>query len=132
MTAPVTTRTLAGAVGLAASAALLVGVTSSEAATRAHTTVTIKAEQTDLSGTVKSKRKACKDGRKVLLVKQKGAKGGDDDEVIASDTTELEDGVGEWSTGNTGIEGRFYAKVKRTPLCKGAVSDTVRAVRNDD
>jgi hypothetical protein len=131
MTAPVSTRTLAAAIGLATSAALLVGVTSTEAATRANTTVTIQAEGTDLSGTVKSKRKACKDGRKVLVVKQKGAKGGDDDKVMFDDTSELQDGVGVWSTGNTGIEGRFYAKVKRTPLCKGAVSDTVRAVRND-
>jgi len=127
-----TTRTLAAALGVATTAALLVGATSTEAATRANTTVTITAEQTDLSGTVKSKRKACKDGRKVLLIKQKGAKGGSDDKVISSDTAELQNGVGVWSTGNTGIEGRFYAKVKRTAQCKGAVSPTVRAVRDDD
>ena len=126
------TRTLAVGLGLATTAAVLVGTPSSQAMDRATTTVTIQAEGTDLSGTVLSKRRACKDERKVLLVKQKGSKGGADDQVISSDTTELEDGVGEWSTGNTGLEGRFYAKVKPTALCKGAVSPTVRAVREND
>ena len=129
MSARTTTRTLAAAVGLATAAAVLVSAPSSQAAPRANNVVTIKAEGTDLSGTVKSKRRACKNERKVFLVKQKGAKGGSNDKVIATDITELDDGVGEWSTGNTGIEGRFYAKIKRTPLCKAAVSPTVRATR---
>ena len=67
----------------------------------------------------------------MFLIKQKGTKGGDDDQVIASDTTSLQDGKWVWSTGNTGIEGRFYAKVKRTPLCKRALSPTVLAERDD-
>ncbi len=132
MNARTSTRALAAGLGLATTAAVLVGMPSSQAMARANNAVTIQAENTDLSGTVTSKRKSCKDGRKVLLVKQKGAKGGDDDTVIASDTTELQNGVGVWSTGNTGIEGRFYAKVKRTPSCKGATSPTVRAVRSED
>ena len=131
MSSRTTVRTLAAAVGLATAAAVLVSAPSSQAAARADNVVTIKAEGTDLSGTVKSKRRACKNERKVFLVKQKGAKGGSDDKVIASDTTELDDGVGVWSTGNTGTEGRFYAKIKRTPLCKAAVSRTVRAIRED-
>ena len=126
-----TTRMLAAALGTATATAVLVGVPASDAAGRANNVVTIQAEGTDLSGTVKSKRKACKDERKVFLVKQKGAKGGSDDKVIASDTTELQNGVGEWNTGNTGIEGRFYAKIKRTPLCKAATSPTVRAIREE-
>jgi hypothetical protein len=129
MSSRTTTRTLAAAIGLATAAAVLVSAPSSQAAPRANNVVTIKAEGTDLSGTVKSKRRACKNERKVFLVKQKGAKGGSNDKVIATDITELDDGVGEWSTGNTGIEGRFYAKIKRTPLCKAAVSPTVRATR---
>ena len=32
---------------------------------------------------------------------------------------------------NTGTEGKFYAKVRRTALCKAAASRTVRAVRED-
>lgn len=132
MSAHTARRTLAAASGLAAGLAVLVAAPTAHAADRAGTVVTIQAEGTDLSGTLKSKRAVCKDERKVLLVKQKGTKGGDDDKVVASDTSELQDGVGTWSTGNTGLEGRFYAKVKRTAQCKGAVSDTVRAVRSDD
>lgn len=132
MTSRTFTRTLAAGLGLATAAAVLVGAPSSTALSRANNTVTIKAENTDLSGTVKSKQAICKDGRKVILIKQKGAKGGDDDQVISSDTTELDGNVGVWSTGNTGIEGRFYAKIKKTADCKAAVSDTVRAVRSDN
>jgi hypothetical protein len=131
MTTRTLTRTLAASVGLATAAAVLVSAPSSQGLDRASNTVTIQAEGTDLSGTVKSKRKACKEERKVLVVKQVGTKGGDDDVVMFNDTTELQDGVGVWSTGNTGTPGRFYAKIKRTELCKRAISDTVRAVPND-
>ncbi len=127
-----TTRLLAAALGTATAAAVLVGVPASDAAGRADNVVTIKAENTDLSGTVKSKRKACKDERKVLLILQRGKRGGANDELFATDTTELQNGVGQWNTGNLGFEGKFYAKIKRTPLCKGAESRTVRAVRSND
>jgi hypothetical protein len=36
----------------------------------------------------------------------------------------------QWSTGNTGTPGRFYAKVRRTDLCQGDTSPTIRATRN--
>jgi len=131
MNARIATRTLAASVGLATAAAVLVSAPSSQGLDRASNTVTIQAEGTDLSGTVTSKRKACKDERKVVLFRQIGTKGGDDDVKSGVDTTELQDGVGVWSTGNTGTPGRYYAKIKRTELCKRAVSDTVRAVPND-
>ena len=131
MSSRTTTRTLAAAIGLATAAAVLVTAPSSQAASRANNVVTIKAEGTDLSGTVKSKRRACKDERKVLLILQRGKRGGADDELFATDTTELRNGVGHWNTGNLGFEGKFYAKVKRTPQCKAAASPTVRAVRNE-
>lgn len=38
--------------------------------------------------------------------------------------------MGVWSTGNTGTGGKFYAKVKRTPLCRVATSPTITAVNN--
>ena len=99
-------------------------------ASKAPTTVTIKAQGTDLSGTVSSpKPKRCAKNRTVLLFKQKGARGGGDDQKVGSDTAELSGGKYEWSTGTTGIEGRFYATVKATPSCKGASSKTVRATR---
>ena len=126
-----TTRMLAAALGTATAAAVLVGVPAADAAGRANNVVTIKAEGTDLSGTVKSARRACKNERKVLLILQRGARGGANDELFASDTTELRNGVGHWNTGNLGFEGKFYAKIKRTPQCKAATSRTVRAIREE-
>jgi hypothetical protein len=103
-----------------------------EAAGKAKTTVTIKAENTDLSGTISSpKPNKCAANRTVILMKQKGKRGGGDDKRIGSDTASLQGGVYRWSTGNTGIEGKFYAKVKATGKCKGDTSKTVRAVRSD-
>lgn len=137
MTRRTPTRPLAAAVGLAATAALIVSAAptsnadGSARAGRAAVTVTIKAQGTDLSGIVKSKRLACKKEVTVLLYKQKGAKGGADDSLFATDTTGLQNGKWTWNTGNLGTEGRFYSKVKRTPKCKRAISPTVRAVRND-
>ena len=93
---------------------------------RAKSTVTIKAEGVDLSGTLSSPRKSCVNGRKVIVIKQVGTRGGGNDKVIASDTASAD---GTWSTGNTGIEGRFYAKVKKTATCGGDTSKTIRAVR---
>ena len=97
----------------------------------ASVAVTIKAEGTDLSGEVRSTRLACKSDRTVVVFKQVGARGGGDDRRFASDTSGLQGGRWVWSTGNTGTEGRFYAKVKAKPGCKVAVSRTIRATRND-
>lgn len=103
-----------------------------EAAGKAKTTVTIRAENTDLSGTISSpKPNDCAAGRTVLVIKQKGKRGGRNDVRIGSDTASLQGGVYRWSTGNTGMEGKFYAKVKATGKCKGATSKTVRAVRSN-
>lgn len=132
MSSRTATRTLAAVVGLATAGAVLVAAPSTAAAPKAKTVVTIKAENTDLSGTVKSKRKVCKDERKVYLYLQRGARGGGNDELFATDTTELYQGVGRWDTGNLGFEGKFYATVKRTPQCKGAASPTVVAERDED
>lgn len=98
----------------------------------AKVTVTIEAENTDLSGVVRSPKTMCKAERTVVVMKVKGARGGGDDTRLASDTTELDDGQYEWETGNTGVEGRFYAKVKAIPGCRGASSPTIRAQRSDD
>lgn len=100
-------------------------------AANAKTTVTIKAEGTDLSGVVKSpKPKRCADGRKVILMKQKGTRGGGDDIKVGTDNAELQGDKYRWSTGNTGIEGRFYAKVRHIDGCKRDTSKTIRATRN--
>lgn len=92
----------------------------------AASTVTIKAEGTDLSGTLSSPRAACVADRKVIVFKQIGTRGGGDDRNFASDTAAAD---GSWNTGNTGTPGRFYAKVRATARCQGDTSPTIRARR---
>ncbi|WP_395692732.1 hypothetical protein [Nocardioides sp.] len=100
------------------------------ASSRADVTVTITAEGTDLSGVVKSTRpRLCAADRTVVVFKVVGTPGGGDDLRFASDTTDLQGGQYTWSTGNTGTEGRFYARLRATPSCKAATSRVVRAVR---
>jgi hypothetical protein len=114
---------------LVAVGACVVG--GADAAVDAPSTVTIKAEGTDLSGKLKSpKLQKCVQGRKVIVFKQKGTRGGGDDINFASDTADVSGTVGEWSTGTTGTEGRFYAKVRPIDGCKGDTSDTIRARRS--
>jgi hypothetical protein len=93
---------------------------------RAASTVTIKAEGTDLSGTLSSPRAACVADRKVIVFKQIGTRGGGDDQNFASDTADAD---GSWNTGNTGTPGKFYAKVRANTRCKGDTSPTIRARR---
>ena len=101
------------------------------AAGDAASTVTIKAQGTDLSGTVSSpKPKRCAADRHVVVFKQKGTRGGGDDTKFASDSASLSGGVYQWSTGNTGTPGRFYAVVRHIAGCKADSSPTIRAVRN--
>lgn len=92
------------------------------------TTVTIKAQSGDFSGKVKSSDPlTCADGRKVTVFKQRGQEQDPkNDKNIASDTAGLQGSDYTWSTGNTGVSGRFYARVKRTLECKGDRSQTVR------
>ena len=124
-----TKKTAAWAVLVVAASTWTAG--TAEAGGLAASTVTIRAEGVDLSGTVSSPRPArCADGRKVIVYKQRGARGGGDDRRIASDTAERQGDRYVWSTGNTGIEGRFYSKVRRTDQCRGDTSRTIRAVRN--
>jgi hypothetical protein len=100
--------------------------TAAPAAAPARSTVTIKAQGTDLSGTVSSPRQRCVTDRKVIVIKVVGTRGGGDDRKFASDLASAD---GSWSTGTTGTAGRFYAKVKATARCKGDTSPTIRATR---
>jgi hypothetical protein len=117
------------AVALGVAAGLTTGVAS--AAVDARTTVTIRAQGTDLSGVVTSTRpRRCAANRTVVVYMQKGARGGGDDVPFASDVTSLQGGVYRWSTGNTGTEGRFYARVRHITGCQADSSPTIRAIRN--
>lgn len=104
--------------------------TAVRSAARAPVTVTIAAAGTDLSGTLTSPRAGCVHGRTVVVWRQRGARGGGDDERFASDVSSAGGGrTATWSTGTTGAEGRFYARVARTPTCRGDESPTVTARR---
>lgn len=99
--------------------------------TPARTTVTIQAEGTDLSGLVKSPRpQLCAADRTVIVIRQRGARGGGDDERFASDSASRNGDVYQWSTGNTGTSGRFYARVRAIEGCRGDTSPTIRVQRD--
>lgn len=117
------------AAGLAAPA--LAGDTSTRAASRIDTAVTIHTENGDFWGQVKSPRpRICAKNRKVVLFKQEGAsQNPKNDQRVASDTASKNGDRFEWNTGNTGLSGKFYARVARTDQCKGDTSKTVRSDR---
>jgi hypothetical protein len=90
----------------------------------AKTTVTIKGQNGAFSGKVFSPRKSCRGNRKVIVHRLRG-NGFDpaNDPRVGSDTSKRVGNHGEWSLGNTGIKnGRFYARVARSPGCRGAFS----------
>lgn len=96
----------------------------------AKTTLTIRAQGLDLSGTVQSSKLRCVGNRNVRLYKQRGTTQNPSvDNQIAMDTSERQGNRGVWSTGNTGLSGRFYVRTARVPGCTAAVSKTIRAVR---
>ena len=99
----------------------------------ADTTVTIRAEGSDYSGTVRSDRPArCADGRRIVVYKQKGdVQSPRTDDKIGMDTAELQGDRYVWSTGNSGIYGKIYARAGRTEFCKADSSPTIRSVRPD-
>lgn len=118
-------------VSVAALAAVLTtglpaGLAATAAAPAASVTVTIKAEGTDMSGTVSStKPLKCASNRTVKVFKLVNG----EPHLWASDTTEKQGAKYVWSTGNTGTPGRFYAKVGAKPGCKMDISPTIRVVQ---
>jgi hypothetical protein len=109
-------------------AAFAFSMIPSSAGTRARTRVTINVEGTDFSGTVRSPRPGqCADGRTIRLLKQQGGQQHpNSDNVVATDTASFNGQRYEWSTGNTGQNGRFYAHARRTAQCKADTSRTLR------
>lgn len=106
--------------------------TASAGAARSDSTVTIKTENGDFWGQVKSSRPGkCAAERKVVVFKQVGDRQNPSrDKPLASDTASLSGDRYEWNTGNTGLRGKFYARISRTAECQSDTSETVRASRN--
>lgn len=106
----------------------LVLIGSAEASGLASTSVTIKGQNGDYSGSVYSpKLHKCADQRTVTVYKQKGSHQNPSvDNEIGSDVSELHGHHGEWSIGNSGFKsGTFYARAARTPWCKAASSRSI-------
>ncbi|CAA9402709.1 MAG: hypothetical protein AVDCRST_MAG22-1203 [uncultured Rubrobacteraceae bacterium] len=115
---------------MAVTLATLALAAPAQSAGLAKTTLTIRADGLDLSGKVKSPRSSCLGNRTVKVYKQAGSEQKPaTDSVIGSDTSQRQGNVGEWSTGNSGISGKVYARTGKTAGCKGDSSETIRARR---
>lgn len=79
----------------------------------------------EFTGKVKSDDAGCRADRTVVLYQLKGkSPKPKNDRKIVKDTT---DEQGRWNTGQTGERsGKFYAKVKRTDDCRGAISQVIK------
>ena len=96
----------------------------------ARTTVTITAQGVELSGYVSSRSRRCAVNRTVTVYRQRGRRQNPrGDARIASDTAQANGPRYQWNTGNTGLEGRFYAYVRRIRGCGADASRTVTARR---
>lgn len=86
--------------------------------------VTIKGTGGDYYGKVKSSDSDCVADRTVVVYEELGSSPSPStDQKIGTDTTEPD---GAWSIGNSGYkEGSFYAKVKKSPECGGALSKVI-------
>ena len=99
-----------------------------KAAAKAETKVSIKGEDGDYYGYVKSSDAGnCANGRKVKVFKQLGSvQDPKNDMKIGSDYAEPNGDKYMWSIGNSGYKhGHFYAKVGKTSVCKGDTSKTI-------
>jgi hypothetical protein len=125
------TRLILIVIAMSIGGGMLAGTSVAGAATKADTRVTIKTENGDFWGSVFSSRPfKCAKDRKVVLFKQVGADQDPRvDTKVASDTASLNGDRYMWSTGNTGMFGRFYARAGATPDCRADSSETIRSVR---
>ena len=134
-----TMKARATAAMLATAAALVplgsMGATGATAAPAAKTQLTIKTQNGDFSGTLKSKKKKCMKDREVTVYRMVGSKKKPSvDEAVASDTSSLQNGKGRWETGNTGLRDgkRYYAYTPKKSGCKAATSKAVRTVLDEE
>jgi len=100
---------------------------TASAAPLTPTQVTIKGQNGDYEGKVKSSDANCASDRNVLVYKMLGATPEpNNDKKIGMDTSEADGGDYVWSAGNTGYKhGKFYARVKKTEDCGGDLSPVI-------
>ncbi|HET9249297.1 MAG TPA: hypothetical protein VFP13_05065 [Actinomycetota bacterium] len=96
----------------------------------AATKLTIRGPNGDFHGRLLSEDTSCLGDRRVSVFEQLGdEQSPSTDDRIASDTSERDGDHGVWSVGNTGFrDGFFYAKVGRSPGCRGDRSKTIELV----
>ncbi len=116
-------------IALATLAVSLTAVTGVAGAAGSDTKVSIKGQNGDYYGYVKSSDPAdCAEGRTVTVFKQLGsAQDPKSDQKIGSDTASINGTKYMWSIGNSGYKtGDFYAKAAKVPgFCKAATSKTI-------
>ena len=115
-------------VALAVAVTAFGAVASAQAGGKSDTKVSIKGHEGDYYGYVKSSdAEHCANGRKVKVFKQLGSsQDPKHDQKIGTDTAEPNGERYMWSIGNSGYKhGKFYAKVGKTSMCKGATSKTI-------
>lgn len=129
------TKVRTALVALAVSVTAFAGVASAQAgykfpkaASKADTKVSIKGDNGDYYGYVKSSdADNCANGREVKVFKQTGNKQDPKNDMkIGTDTAQPNGTKYMWSIGNSGYKtGTFYAKVGKTSDCKGATSKSI-------
>ena len=119
------TRSLLVVACVVTTTALMAGVAWAGGAT--PTKITIKGPNGDFHGRIISTNADCLGERRVAVFEQLGeTQDPPNDDRIGTDTSEQQGDHGEWSVGNTGErDGFFYARVARTPECRGDRSKTI-------
>ena len=125
------TKVRASLAALAISVLALSGAAGASAAGKAQSKVSIKGNDGDYYGYVKSDENEgyCANAREVKVFKQLGSSQDPKNDLkIGTDTAQADGGSGRylWEIGNSGYKhGEFYAKVGKTDYCKGATSKTI-------
>ena len=98
-----------------------------QASSLTPTKVTIKGENGDYYGKVKSSDSDCESDRTVKVYEMLGSSPSPKtDNLIGTDTAQPNGPDGMWSIGNSGYkDGSFYAKVKKTSECGGDLSKVI-------
>ena len=112
--------------------AAMAAASTASAAGPAKVKVTIHVGNGNFSGrAMSSKLDKCVKNRTVTLLRQDTSRQRpNSDTQIAMDTVELHGNHGEWSTGNTGLEGgRYYARIAAKNGCKAGSSPTIASDR---